>query len=425
LAPLYKNKHKQSYNGAMNMNMQRYFPLLKDAAYGVATALFFSAFIYLAEYGFTCKVCDTIFALAAYTLLLYGKRRAILFSGFFIGLFWFYWIGYSFKYYGTTPAVEPFVALGFALVYTLFFGTLALTQKIYLRALILFGLTFVSPMGFNWMKPELLFINSYLGTSKLDFAIILSALALTSLFDKRMRFAPLLLLLGALHLSTSTPVMAPLKINLITPPLGQAEKWDPANLENIINMNLSYIDDAINEGYDIIVLPESAFPMFLSKSPILLDYLSEKSKQISIVTGALMFENEKHYNVTYHFENGDYKIAKKVVLVPFGEYIPLPKFLQRWVSKTFFGGASDFTEGSSVTDFTIKGVKFRNAICYEATTDTIYQGSPKFLIATSSNGWFLPSIEPTLQNLLLKYYARKYNTVVYHSASPAGTGIVY
>lgn len=409
----------------MNMDLRRFYPLLKDVLYGVVTALFFSAFIYLAHYNVACKVCDTLFALVALSLLLYARKRAIVLSGFFIGLLWFYWIGYSFKYYGINPIVEPFVALGFGLVYALFFGSMALTRVIYLRALILFGLTFISPLGFNWMKPELLFINSYLGTSKIDFAIILTALTLTSLIKGRWRLSPLILLLAALQHAHPMPVMPPIKIDLITTQLGQFEKWNPENLENVINMDLSYIDDAINQGYDAVVLPESAFPMFLNDSPLLLEYLSEKSKQISIVTGALMREGGKHYNVTYHFENGNYTVAKKVVLVPFGEYIPLPKFLSKWVSDAVFGGASDFTGASKPSDFIIKGVKFRNAICYEASTDEVYKNDPSFIIATSNNGWFLPSIEPTLQNLLLKYYARKYNVVIFHAANRAGTGIVY
>jgi apolipoprotein N-acyltransferase len=226
--------------------------------------------------------------------------------------------------------------------------------------------------------------------------------------------------------SLSHPILKEpsLKIDLIATHTGQFEKWNPDNLENMINIHLSYIDNAIEQGYDVVVLPESAFPMYLNQSPILIQYLSEKSKQISIVAGALMNEDNKHFNVTYHFENGHYTVAKKVVLVPFGEYIPLPKPLQKWVSDTFFDGASDFSVAASPTDFIVKGIKFRNAICYEATTDDLYKDNPQYMIATSNNGWFLPSIEPTLQTLLLKYYSQKYGTVIFHATNGAGTGII-
>ena len=123
-------------------------------------------------------------------------------------------------------------------------------------------------------------------------------------------------------------------------------------------------------------------------------------------------------------QNGEYQIAKKLILVPFGEYIPLPKFAQDYINDTFFSGQSDFLTAEKPTDFTIKGEVFRNAICYEATCQEIYEGDVKFVIATSNNAWFAPSIEPTLQNLLMRYYARKNGVTIYHSANYKGTGVV-
>lgn len=76
------------------------------------------------------------------------------------------------------------------------------------------------------------------------------------------------------------------------------------------------------------------------------------------------------------------------------------------------------------TDFVIKGIKFRNAICYEATREEIYEGEVEYVIATSNNAWFAPSIEPTVQKLLIRYYARKNGTTVYHVANYKGTGVV-
>ena len=83
-----------------------------------------------------------------------------------------------------------------------------------------------------------------------------------------------------------------------------------------------------------------------------------------------------------------------------------------------------FKTANKPTDFIIKGVKFRNAICYEATCSEIYEGDVNFVIATSNNAWFSPSIEPTIQKLLMRYYARKNSVTIYHSANWRGTGIV-
>ncbi|MFX4155788.1 apolipoprotein N-acyltransferase, partial [Aliarcobacter butzleri] len=48
--------------------------------------------------------------------------------------------------------------------------------------------------------------------------------------------------------------------------------------------------------------------------------------------------------------------------------------------------------------------------------DTIYEnlGDTRYIIMTSNNAWYTPSIEPTLQDLLLKYYSKKYQDTVFH-----------
>lgn len=217
---------------------------------------------------------------------------------------------------------------------------------------------------------------------------------------------------------------APLKIKLVATHVLQEQKWQRENLSKTMAMIYNEIQNARDEGYDVVVLPESVFPLYLNKNPEILDTLTQYSYDIAIVTGALMYEDEQNYNVTYMFQNGTHEVAKKMVLVPFGEYIPLPSFAKRIINETFFAGASDFVGASKPTDFIIKGVKFRNAVCYEATCQELYEGEPDFMIAISNNAWFAPSIEPTLQKLLMRYYARKNGTTIYHSANSSGTGVI-
>lgn len=394
-----------------------------DIFIGLVTSLTFSAFIYLSYFSITCKLCDTIFAIISLSLLLYSSKRAILISGFFIGILWFYWIGFSFKYYNL-HWMEPLVIFGFGIIYMLFFGTLAITNKPYIRAITLFLLSFFSPFHFNWMKIELIFINSYFGIYYYDLAIILLALTLPSFLKNKYKYLPLFLLLFAFTYSHKLPKLPNLKIDLVTTHLLQNQKWKPSNLQQIVNTNLHDIDKAINKHFDIVVLPESAFPMYLNFQPKLISYLLYLSHKITIITGTLLYQHKKEYNVTYIFNDGHYKIAKKMVLVPFGEYIPLPKFMQHWINKIFFNGASSFIAAKHPTNFIINGLKFRNAICYEATSAPLYQNNPKYMIAISNNAWFTPSIEPTLQVLLMKYYSKRYGTIIYHCANIAKTGII-
>ena len=102
-----------------------------EILYASLTALLFSAFIYFEHYGLTNKFINTAFGLGAIYMLLHIPKKAVLLVGFFIGLLWFYWIGYSFKYNGV-GYLEPIITFAFGFIYMLFFGVLALTNKVYI-----------------------------------------------------------------------------------------------------------------------------------------------------------------------------------------------------------------------------------------------------------------------------------------------------
>ena len=160
----------------------------------------------------------------------------------------------------------------------------------------------------------------------------------------------------------------------------------------------------------MIVLPETSFPLVLNHAHNLNDLLKDLSYEISIIAGSLYEKNGLLYNSTYFYEKGKLEIAHKVVLVPFGEAVPMPEKIRNIINNIFYDGAKDYETAEKPTTFTIKGVRFRNAICYEGTTDAIYNNlDTSYVIVLSNNAWFTPSIQPTLQNLLLKYYQNKYN----------------
>jgi apolipoprotein N-acyltransferase len=108
------------------------------------------------------------------------------------------------------------------------------------------------------------------------------------------------------------------------------------------------------------------------------------------------------------------KIIDKHILVPFGEYIPIP-FFQKEINEIFFAGASDYSTAKTFGEFSIKNYKFVNAICYEATVEDLYKLKPHFIVALSNDAWFMPSIMPSLQQMIIKIYAKRYGKIVYHS----------
>jgi apolipoprotein N-acyltransferase len=356
---------------------------------GFTTALLFSAFIYFEHFDLTNIFFNTIFITFAYILIITIDKKSLFFAGFFTGILWFWWVSMSFTYYDLIYLM-PFIVLLFGIVYGVLFYLTAIIDKIVIRAILFYLLVFIEPFGFNWFKPDLPLINTYYNTYN------------------------------------SNVTKPNIKIYMPQYNTNQNLKWEKEYKTKLIEENLQNIDYAIKNKYDLIILPETTFPLALNMEYELLEILQEKSRNISIITGALSYSDEQFLNSTYLFQNGEYKIANKVVLVPFGEATPLPQFLVDFINNTFFDGASDYTNASEPTTFEIEGIKFRNAICYEATSDDVYkQLDTKFVIATSNNAWFTPSIEPTLQKLLLKYYAKKYNLIIYHSVNGSKNEIIF
>ena len=396
-------------------------------------ALLSSGFIYLNHWGFSHPLVNTILGLTTLYLLLQEEQKVWFLSGTFIGLFWFWWIALSLQHYGMVWAVPIEIAI-IMLSYGVLFWLLAwISQKItsfvptsdtlhplILKAFGLFILSYIHPFSFDWLKPELMFVESYLGITKWQFAVILSAIILSIW---KQQFIYLLLILFAYQSNLSTLTKSEEKITLITTHTSVQDKWNetlhPKQFENVFK----HIDQAIEDKKRLIILPESVFPIFLNRSK-LLDKLQEKAKQISIVTGGLYWDGKTPRNSTYIFTENKISVANKVILVPFGESNPLPDFLSNWVNKIFYDGAVDYVASPNVVDYKIDGEIYRNAICFEATCERLYEGKPKNMIVLSNNGWFTPSIEPTLQKLLLQYYSKKYGTTIYHSVNMSDSYIV-
>ncbi len=440
-------------------------------------AFLFSFFIYSEVFGKSFIYLNSIFALTALFFILKADKKELFWIGFFIGVLWFYWIGLSFRYYNLSwmiPIVIIFVGLVYGTIFfiiekighwTLDIGhwiikkllpftpsplphftpyhlTTLPPYHLIIKSLLLLTLSYIHPFGFNWFIPELTLVNTIFSFDKLSFFFILISLYLIghrTLDIRHLRiwnwefgignlgrfFIIFVLFFLAVDFKDDKPKMPNLKIYLSETKIPQDKKWDPRYLQKIVKINFEIIDNAIKNRYDLVVLPESAFPMYLNIEDDILTILKQKSKKITIVTGALHLKENLSYNSTYIFNDGNYIIADKVVLVPFGEKTPLPKPIARYINRIFFNGAQDYEKAKNPTDYQIKDIKFRNAICYEATHPLLYKNAPKYMIALSNNAWFTPSIEPILQNLIIKYYAKLYKMVVYHSCNIAKSDVIW
>ena len=391
-----------------------------------------SFFIYMEYIELTNYFINTVIGLFSIYLLLVVNKKELFFVGTVVGILWFWWLGYSFVYYDLLYLI-PIIIFGVAFLYGILFYCLGLVNNLIYKVIYLFLLTFIEPFSFNWFKIELLFINSYLGTSKYEFLALLFTTALLvylkSMNKFKLTYFQYIFVVGVLvFINYNKPNSINnnnLKIYLQETHLDQDKKWNVIYRDNIISKNIENIDLAIKNHYDMIIFPETSYPLILNHNTEIYNLLLSKSNDISIVLGSLFQKDGMYYNSTYFFNRRKVSVAHKVVLVPFGEAVPLPAKIRDLINDMFYDGAKDYETAKSPTTFEIEGMKFRNAICYEATTDKIYENlDTKYVISISNNAWFVPSIQPTLQRLLLKYYAKKYGLIIYNVTNKSKSGII-
>lgn len=382
-------------------NLRGYFSL-KIIKSSFLTAFFLSAFIYF--YLFDSVLLSTLgLLLFIFGLIRLLSANAVIWSqaGFFVGIFWFYWISFSLRFYDMgflIPLEILFIGIFYGVIFG-FFGGVGEFLSRFLRyfwlkkalfALLFFATSFTHPFGFNWLNYALPLINT-------PFESVLKS---------------------------GIPKPNTLKIELMESQIEQKDRWKKELKSEFDAKNLAFIDEAIKKGADLVILPESAFAYSLNRNIKMINELLERSKKIAILSGAEAYENGVFYNSAYFFNAGEIRRIDKKILVPFGEEIPLPAFLKKPINELFFGGASDFGKASDFSYIEVKGAKIKVGICYEGTRAELYEDKPDFVAVISNNAWFAPSTESALQRLLLRYYAFKNGASIFHATNASTAEII-
>jgi len=196
----------------------------------------------------------------------------------------------------------------------------------------------------------------------------------------------------------TTPDGAPTSVALLQGNIPQDMKWRPektrATLENYARM-------AAASPAQLIVLPETALPLFESELPD--DYragltaLGQRNGGdvlTGLPTGTL---DGAYYNSVVSLGSAPSQRYNKVHLVPFGEYIPL-KPVWGWVIEVLHIPLSDFARGAvDQRPLAIGGQRVAANICYEdAFGEEIIRQLPaaSVLVNVSNLAWFGDSLAP-------------------------------
>jgi apolipoprotein N-acyltransferase len=211
------------------------------------------------------------------------------------------------------------------------------------------------------------------------------------------------MLYGALRLRSVDDEVnkAPQKgVAVIQGNIDQAQKWDPSFqlLTTVKYKNLSRM--AAAKGTDLIVWPETATPFYFLQDPVLTRMVIEgiKDIQADFIIGspsaalALQGKHIVYHNSAYLLNaQGEVKGQyDKVHLVPFGEYVPLKRWLP-FIHK-LVAQVGDFEPGQRGTTLPWDDHPVGMQICYEVIfpglVRAMVNNGAQLLVNITNDAWF-------------------------------------
>ena len=357
-------------------------------------------------------------------LLRTRNAKEYFWIGFFLGIFWFWWVSLSSIYFNLDYLI-PFIILFIALVYGILFRICYLFKFDFLRLCAIFCLSFIHPLGFDWLNWGIFSVYGFFdaNTTGVVCIFLIAYFYYEKYISRYYKMAIIIILFFiGFHYEQKESTNLNLNFTLLNTNISQNQKYLVENIQVHSNELIKEILNAIKEKKELIVLPESAFAFDLQKDfkEKYQNILKQLSHKITIITGAFSTAENQIYNSTYVFNQGQVSILNKHFLVPFGEEIP---FFKNLVKKYFLPHMQEFSQGPVQSKYELNQQIITNAICYEATKERIYEDS-KLIIAISNNAWFNHSSEYKLQQLLMKFYANKYGVSVYHAVNGKENAVI-
>lgn len=198
---------------------------------------------------------------------------------------------------------------------------------------------------------------------------------------------------------------ATVRIALVQGNIGQEMKWDPKKAMEHLRRYLSLSDRAVADGADLVIWPETAYPYTVDLStlsskpafdreglpvPILFGAVGEMPTADDeapapvapplIYNSAFLAERDARIRQAYHKQH----------LVPFGEYIPMKKWLT--FARSLTTAVGDMTPGDKFILLETGPLKIGTLICYEDIFPDIARGFAKtganLLVNLTNDAWY-------------------------------------
>jgi apolipoprotein N-acyltransferase len=188
------------------------------------------------------------------------------------------------------------------------------------------------------------------------------------------------------------------KIAVVQGNIDQAHKWD-TRFQTLTTVKYKRLSKAAAaEPLDLIIWPETATPFFFLHEKILSGIVLESIRNIGIpfIIGSPSYANEQnkqiYFNSAYLIDpqgNPDGRYDK-VHLVPFGEYVPIKRWLP-FIDK-LVAQVGDFKRGRTGNTLKWQGHNIGMQICYEVIfpglSRKMVQNGADLLVNITNDAWF-------------------------------------
>ncbi len=226
------------------------------------------------------------------------------------------------------------------------------------------------------------------------------------------------------------PGEEPFSIALVQGNIDQSIKWAPGYQRGTIEKYLALSRSATEEGpVDLLVWPESATPFYFQEAGPLSDAVRDLPRSVGsrLLFGSPAYEaanrQYRYLNSAFLLDSGGEILGRsdKIHLVPFGEYVPLGRFLP-FIEKLVVG-VGDFSPGS-ISPLPVNGGEIGVLVCFEGifpdlARDYVRKGSG-LLVNITNDAWFGKSSAPFQHLAMTRFRAVENRRWV---ARAANTGI--
>ena len=188
----------------------------------------------------------------------------------------------------------------------------------------------------------------------------------------------------------------------------QSDKYNSQFNEDRIKEILKIINSQKNTIY---IFSETDYPFIIKNHNIVDFFQGYISNNNSIIIGGIRKDESQYYNSIYFITQDYFQLFDKIILVPFGEFLPFRKHL-RFLENIV--GSADLEKGKLnrliKTNFNLN---FIPVICYEIIffndlLSTINQNSP-LLINITNDAWFGKHSGPYQHFYLSRIRSSEYN----------------